>query len=96
MARAKKKAKTQMDFDPLEFKDEYLSRFLKDGEGAVKGETIDLEGDDLVLKNGDDFFRIPISSVTLSDNSLMVTEVIDWERAREMGERWRKVELDPL
>ncbi|MGA1793550.1 MAG: DUF5749 family beta-barrel protein [Thermoplasmatota archaeon] len=96
MARGSKKPKTQMNFDPKDFKDEYLSRFLKDKKGDVKGETIDFEGDDLVVKKGDEFFRVPISSVELEEEFLMLKKRVDWKKAKVMGEKWRKRELDPL
>ncbi|MBN1540491.1 MAG: hypothetical protein JW939_10130 [Candidatus Thermoplasmatota archaeon] len=96
MARGKKRPNTLVEFDPGGFRDEYLSRFLKDGDGTIKGETIDIDGDELVLKSGGDFFMIPISSVELASDFLLLNGNVDWKRAKELGERWRTVELDLL
>ncbi|MGA1872301.1 MAG: DUF5749 family beta-barrel protein [Thermoplasmatota archaeon] len=96
MARGKKKPKVQVDFDPEQFRDEYLSRFLKDKKGEVKGETIDFEEEDLVIKRDDDFFRVPIDRVELDGEFLIINKRIDWKKAKQQGERWKKRELDPL
>jgi hypothetical protein len=96
MARAKKKNKARPDFDPAEFKDEYLSRFVKDKKEKVRGETIGFEGKNLILKSEDDFFKIPITSVELEGDVLNLKKKIDWKKAKVQGEKWRKKELDPL
>jgi hypothetical protein len=96
MARGKKKSKGNSEFDPEEFKDEYLSRFVKDSKNAVKGETIGFEGKDLILKKDDDFFRVPMISVQLEGDFLRLVKDVNWKKAEKGGEKWRKRELDPL
>jgi hypothetical protein len=96
MARGKKKPRTQPEFDPKEFKDEYLSRFVKDKKNKIRGETIGFEGKDLILKLENDFFRIPISAVELVEDVLNLKKRVDWKKAKIQGEKWRKKELDPL
>jgi hypothetical protein len=96
MARGKKKPRTPPEFDPKEFKDEYLSRFVKDKKDNIKGETIGFEDKDLIVKKGDSFFRVPISAVELVEDYLNLRKKIDWKKAKVQGEKWRKKELDPL
>ena len=96
MARGKKKPRTQPEFDPKEFKDEYLSRFVKDKKDDIRGETIGFEGKDLIIKNGDSFYKVPISSVELVEDVLNLQKKIDWKKDKVQGEKWRKKELDPL
>lgn len=96
MARGKKKPRTQPDFDPEEFKDEYLSRFVKDKKDKIRGETIGFEGKDLIIKKENSFYKVPISSVELVEDVLNLRKRIDWKKAKIQGEKWRKKELDPL
>jgi hypothetical protein len=96
MARGNKRSKGNPEFDPEEFRDEYLSRFVKDGGGSILGETIGFEGKDLILKKDDDFFRIPIRSVELEADFLRLIKDVNWKKAAKDGEKWRKRELDPL
>ncbi len=96
MARGKKKPRTQPEFDIKEFKDEYLSRFVKDKKEEIRGETIGFEGKDLIIKLEDNFYKIPIASVELSGDVLNLKKKVDWKKAKTQGEKWRKKELDPL
>ena len=91
-ARSKELKKKALE-DP---KDEYLSRFvLEDGEKTL-GESVGIEKDMIVIKEGDAFFMIPLKSVELSEDRLHLKESVDWRKAKRKGEKWRKNELDPL
>lgn len=94
MARGNKKSSGE--FDPDDFRDDYLSRFVKDSGNTIMGETIGFEGRDLILKKDDDFFRIPMGSVDLERDFLRLVKEVNWKKARKEGEKWRKRELDPL
>jgi hypothetical protein len=96
MAKGKKKNKTPTNFDPSEFKDEYLSRFVKDEGEEIKGETIGFEGKDIIIKKENEFYRIPLTKVELEEEYVMLKGRINWKKAKVQGEKWRKKELDPL
>jgi hypothetical protein len=93
MAKGKRSPKTNVLDDP---KDEFLSRFVKDDKDEIKGESIGVEGNNIVIKNADTFMIVPLASLTLEDNILRVTKKINWESAKKKGEKWKKKELDPL
>jgi hypothetical protein len=93
MARGRSRKKKMVLDDP---RDEYLSRFVHEVDGRIIGETIGLEKEMIVIKNGDDFFVAPLSSFELDDNVLKVIVPVNWNKAREEGEDWKNKELDPL
>ncbi|MFW3145435.1 MAG: DUF5749 family beta-barrel protein [Thermoplasmatota archaeon] len=84
------------DAEAKDFRDDMLSLFVRDDGGKVVGETIGFDGNHLILKMEDRFFKIPISAVEKAEGSLVVKKRIDWKKAGKMGEKWRKKELDPL
>jgi hypothetical protein len=92
MARGRKSRKMVAE-DP---KDEYLSLFVKDVKDQQRGETIGVEGDQIVIKDGPEFFKAPLKSFKLDGRILRAITRIDWEKARKKGEGWKKKELDPL
>jgi len=77
-------------------KDEFLSLFVTNRKGEIKGESIGMEEEDIIIKQGDDFYRFPFGSVKLENDKLTITKRINWKKARKEGEKWRKRELDPL
>jgi len=76
--------------------DEYLSLFVRDEKGKARGETIGVEGTDLVLKDGGDFYKIPLSSVKMDGKYLTIVKYVNWKISRSLGEKWKEKELDPL
>lgn len=92
MARGKKVTEDVLE-DP---KVEYLSRFVKDKDDTVLAESIGVEGKDIVLKNGNTFMIVPLSSLALERDILRVKKKINWKTAKKKGEKWKKKELDPL
>ena len=93
MARGKKTIGKQSLEDP---KDEYLSLFVKDGHDKVKGETIGVEGKEIVLKDGGVFLKVPLDALKLEDRILRIVKKIDWKKAKKKGQKWKDKELDPL
>jgi hypothetical protein len=93
MAKRKRSVEKESMEDP---RDEFLSLFVKDSDDEVRGETIGVEGKEIVMKNGSHFLKVPMDSLRLEENILRVVKRIDWKKARKKGERWKKRELDPL
>ena len=98
---AKKPVKKQRQSAPppesaLDFEDEILSRFLVDKKGNILGESIGIDGEDLILKHKTDFYLIPRSSVALKGKKLVLKKKVDWIAAKAKGKGWKKEELDPL
>ena len=92
MARGKKSPEDLMD-DP---RVEYLSRFVKDENDKILGESIGVEGKNIVLKEGNTFMIVPLDSLSLEDEILRIKKDINWKTAKKKGEKWKKKELDPL
>jgi hypothetical protein len=94
MARGRsRKSRKMVGEDP---RDEYLSLFVLDANDNPIGESIGVEGDRIVIKNGKDFFRVPLKSFEVRERSLRAILKIDWEKAKKEGEIWKRKELDPL
>lgn len=88
----KSKSEKKVD-DP---RDEYLSLFVMDEKDEVKGETIGVEGDFIIIKKELEFFRVPLSSIRLEGKIVRIIKDVNWRSSREQGEKWRAKELDPL
>ena len=96
MAKKKKKVPGSSEGEVEDPRDEYLSLFVKDGKGEVKGESIGVENEKIVIKEGDVFFMFPLDSVRIEEEQLTIIKNVNWKKARKEGEKWRKRELDPL
>ena len=77
-------------------KDHLLSRFIYDKDGKVIGESIGVEGRQLIMKSGKKFYSVPLRNIKEGENELTVKGRINKARARKVGEVWRKKALDPL
>lgn len=79
-----------------DFEDEILSRFLVDKKDNILGESIGIEGKDLIIKHKNKFYLIPRSAVKLVGKKLVLKRKVDWIAALAKGKGWKKEELDPL
>ena len=79
-----------------DFEDEILSRFLVDKKDNILGESIGIEGPDLIIKHRNKFYLIPRKSVKLQGKKLVLRRKVDWVAALAKGKGWKKEELDPL
>ena len=77
-------------------KDHLLSRFIYDHNGNIIGESIGVEGKQLIMKSGSKFYSVPLRNIKEGGNELTVKGRINKTRARKLGEIWRKKALDPL
>ena len=74
--------------------DEILSRFIFNSKGEQVGETIGVEGKQLIVKNREKFYSIPFNSIHEKNDELVLKKKVNWERAEKKGEKWRKKALD--
>jgi len=97
MPPRKKRAEENVDYDsPSDFEDEILSRYLVDKKDNILGESIGIDGENLILKHKDKFYLIPRASVKLVGKKLVLKRKVDWVAALAKGEGWKREELDPL
>jgi hypothetical protein len=76
--------------------DEILSRFIYNSKGAQVGETIGVEGKQLILKNREKFYSIPLNFIHEKNNELVLKKNVNWDNAEKKGEKWRKKSLDVI
>jgi hypothetical protein len=76
--------------------DEILSRFIFNSKGTQMGETIGVEGKQLIIKNREKFYSIPLNSIKEKNDELTLVKKINWKRAEKKGEKWRKKALDVI
>jgi hypothetical protein len=91
---AKKTGAAQESAD--DFEDEILSRFLVDKNDNIRGESIGIEGTNLIIKHKNKFYIIPRKAVKLVGKKLVLKRKVDWVAALAKGKGWKKEELDPL
>jgi hypothetical protein len=82
-----------MEEDP---RDHLLSRFIYDSKDDVIGESIGVEGTQLIMKRGKYFYSVPLKKIKERENDLTLKGKVNKRQARRMGEAWRKRTLDPL
>lgn len=70
--------------------DRLLLRFVEDPQGRRVGETVAVEGDDLVLKDAAGFLVVPVGSVEENGPGLKMKEPLDESAARRKGDAWRE------
>jgi len=64
-------------------------RFVLDGLGANLGESIALDDDIIIIKNGKKYLGIPLKHVEEKEDKLIVRGLVDKRKALQMGESWR-------
>ena len=90
----KKKDKANLNIDSK--KDSLLCRFVKDGLGVMLGESIALNDDVIIIKNGKKYLGIPLKHVSEKDDSLIVKGLVDKKKALQMGEKWRESSFNKI
>ena len=83
-----KEAKININLDTK--KDNLLCRFVKDGLGVTLGESIALNDDVIIIKNGKKYLGVPLKHVSEKDEELIVKGLVDKRKALQMGEKWRE------
>jgi len=67
-----------------------LCRFVVDGQGRTIGESISLEEDIMIIKSKNTYLGVPMKHIEPQEKTLLVKGLIDYDKAIEMGEQWRK------
>lgn len=89
-----KKKDKNLDFEKQ--KNNLVCRFVLDGLGVKLGESIALNDDIIIIKNGKKYFGIPLKHVEEDGNKLIVKGLVDKKKAIEMGEKWLKFSLKQI
>ncbi len=67
-----------------------LCKFVLDGSGKKIGESVSIDNDVLIIKSGSQFLGVPLKHVESSEKTLLVRGLVDFTKAYELGEKWRK------
>jgi len=67
-----------------------MCKFVLDGVGKKLGESVSIHDDILIIKSGSRFLGVPLKHVEPVEKTLIVKGLIDFTKAYELGEKWRK------
>ena len=73
-----------------------LCRFVTDGSGKKIGESVSINEDIMIIKSGKRFLGVPLKHIEENKKTIMVKGMVDFDKAYEMGEKWRKASLNEL
>ena len=76
--------------------DELICRFVLDGIGRKIGESVAVDDDVLIIKNGGKYLGVPLKHVEINGKTLVVKGLIDRGKAEMMGEKWRQENFKEL
>jgi hypothetical protein len=86
----KKKEPTDMKKNIENSDPSIICKFVIDGTGKKIGESVSIDHDVLIIKSGSQFLGIPLKHIEPVEKSIMVKGLIDFTKAYELGEKWRK------
>jgi hypothetical protein len=67
-----------------------ICKFVLDGTGKKIGESVSIDHDVLIIKAGSRFLGVPLKHVEPGEKTLVVKGLLDFTKAYELGEKWRK------
>ncbi|UCD13138.1 MAG: hypothetical protein JSW60_06140 [Thermoplasmatales archaeon] len=67
-----------------------LCRFVTDNAGRKIGESVSLNNDMIIIKSGRRFLGVPLKHIEDDGKTILVKGVINFDKAYELGEKWRK------
>lgn|GEM_PF-516168 len=73
-----------------------LCRFVIDGSGNKIGESIAVDDDVVIVKSGSKYLGFPIKHIEEEEKTLLVKGLVDFGKAEEMGENWRRESIHEI
>lgn len=75
-----------------------LCRFVLDGLGEKVGESIAIDDDLMIIKSGKNYLGVPLKHIDEREEgkTLLVKGLLDKDKAKEMGEKWREKSLSKM
>ena len=86
---ARKKSK-EVEDETYQEHNNLLCRFVTDGAGRKIGESVSLDDDIIIIKSKGKFLGVPLKHVEESGKAILVKGLVDFDKAYEMGEKWRR------
>lgn len=57
-------------------------------EGSIVGETVAIDGDDLIVKQAGVFKAVPVAQARVEGDDVLLSGDIDWAKAQVAGQAW--------
>jgi len=73
-----------------------LCRFVTDASGKKIGESVSIDEDIIIIKSGSKFLGVPLKHIKETKKNIIVKGVFDFDKAYEMGEKWRKSSFNEI
>jgi len=73
-----------------------LCRFVTDSTGKKIGESISIDDDIVIIKSRKKFLGVPLKHIEDNKKNLLVKGLVDFDKAYEMGEKWRERSFSEL
>jgi hypothetical protein len=73
-----------------------LCRFVTDSSGKKIGESVSIDEDIMIIKSGAKFLGVPLKHIKESKKNVIVKGILDFDKAFEMGEKWRKASFSEM
>lgn len=71
-------------------RNDLLCRFVLDGTGRKIGESVSMDDDIIIIKSGNKYLGVPLKHIEDKGKTLLVKGLVDFGKAEEMGEQWRR------
>ena len=91
--RKQKKEQAEQEY---EYKTGLLCRFVFDGSGKKIGESVSIEEDVIIIKSGSQYLGVPLKHIEETGKTLLVKGLVDFEKALELGEKWRMTSFSEM
>lgn len=86
--------KKNIDYEEEDlYRNNLLCRFVLDGSGRKIGESVAVDNDVVIIKSGGQYLGVPLKHIEDNDKTLLVKGLVDFDKAEELGEKWRKESL---
>ncbi|MDH7517656.1 MAG: hypothetical protein QHH19_04870 [Candidatus Thermoplasmatota archaeon] len=85
-----KKQKSEEQIKKEYKKNGLLCRFVVDAKGNKIGESVAVNDDIMIVKVGSRYLGVPLKHVEEMEKTLLVKGLIDFDKAEELGEKWKK------
>jgi hypothetical protein len=89
----RKHKKNDENTEDEHYKSSLLCRFVLDSLGKKVGESVAIEDDVIIIKDGGKYLGVPIKHIEENEKTLLVKGLFDQTKAEEMGEKWREKEF---
>ena len=85
-----KKKNREVDEESEQEYDHLLCKFVRDGSGRKIGESISIDDGIVIIKSKGRFLGVPLKHIEDRGKTLLVKGLVDFDKAYELGEKWRK------